>query len=86
MANRVPKTKAGKQRKVAQTMGEFKSGDLKSSSGATVTDPKQAIAISLSQTGQSKPASERKRAPSRSPNNSNATLARRLDQRIDERG
>jgi len=28
-------------------MGEFKSGDLKSSSGDTVTNPKQAVAIAL---------------------------------------
>jgi hypothetical protein len=40
-------------------MGEFKSGDLKSSSGQKVKDPKQAIAIALNQTGQSKPPSER---------------------------
>ena len=42
----VPKTKPAKA-KVAKVMGEFKSGDLKSSSGDTVTNPKQAIAIAL---------------------------------------
>ena len=30
-------------------MGEFKRGDLKSSSGQTVTNPKQAQAIALSE-------------------------------------
>jgi hypothetical protein len=84
MANRIPKTKAGKARKVAKTMGEFKEGDLESSSGERVTNPKQAIAISLSQTGQSKPPSERRRAPAARSSNSTASLARRLDQRLDE--
>jgi hypothetical protein len=78
MANPIPKTKVGKERKVAKTMGEFKSGDLKSSSGEPVTNPKQAIAISLRQTGQDKP-------PSKRTSNSTAGLAKRLDQRIDQR-
>jgi hypothetical protein len=81
------KTKAGKQRHVAKTMREFKAGDLESSSGQTVTNPKQAVAIALSQTGQSKPQSERKGSESRGPGrgSSNASLARRLDQRLDQR-
>jgi hypothetical protein len=88
------KTKAGKQRHVAKTMREFKEGDLQSSSGQTVTNPKQAVAIALSQTGQSKPqrnsSGERKgsRGPGPGPSNagsSNASLARRLDQRLDQR-
>lgn len=37
-----------KQKKIAKVMGEFKRGDLKSSSGATVTDRRQALAIALS--------------------------------------
>ena len=41
--------------KVATVMREFKSGDLKSSSGKKVTNPKQAIAIGLSEAGMSKP-------------------------------
>lgn len=45
------KTKAGKQKAVKAEMHRFKQGDLKSGSGATVTDPKQAIAISLRQAG-----------------------------------
>jgi len=43
-----------KQAKVAKVMREFKAGDLKSSSGKKVTNPKQAIAIGLSEAGLSK--------------------------------
>ena len=35
------------RRKVSVVMQEYKDGDLKSSSGQTVTNPKQAIAIGL---------------------------------------
>ena len=35
--------------KVETVIGEFKRGDLKSSSGQTVTNPKQAQAIALSE-------------------------------------
>lgn len=35
--------------KVKKVMGEFKSGLLKSSSGQKVTNPKQAVAIALSE-------------------------------------
>jgi hypothetical protein len=81
------KTKAGKQRHVAKTMHEFKEGDLESSSGQTVTNPKQAVAIALSQTGQSKPQrnSSGERKGSSNTRSSNANLARRLDQRLDQR-
>jgi hypothetical protein len=43
--------------KVKKVMGEFKAGDLHSGSkkGPVVTNPKQAIAISLSEAGKSKP-------------------------------
>lgn len=44
--------------KVRTVMKEFKSGDLKSSSGKKVTNPKQAIAIALSEAGKSKPMKE----------------------------
>lgn len=40
--------------KVRTVMREFKSGDLKSSSGSKVTNPKQAIAIALSEARKSK--------------------------------
>ena len=42
--------------KVRTVMKEFKRGDLKSSSGQKVTNPKQAIAIGLSEAGLSKKA------------------------------
>ena len=42
------------QKKVGKVMSEFKSGKLKSSSGRKVTNPKQAIAIGLSEAGMSK--------------------------------
>jgi hypothetical protein len=48
------RTKTGKQRFVKKAMGEFKAGEMRSGSGEKVTDPKQAIAIALSQTGQSR--------------------------------
>ena len=47
-----------KQDKVATVMREFRSGKLKSSSGQKVTNPKQAIAIGLSEAGMSKPKKE----------------------------
>jgi hypothetical protein len=43
------------QAKIRKVMREFRSGDLKSSSGQKVTNPKQAIAIGLSEAGMSKP-------------------------------
>jgi len=44
----------GGQAKVKTVMKEFKAGKLKSSSGQKVTNPKQAIAIGLSEAGLSK--------------------------------
>ena len=44
--------------KVRKVMNEFKAGKLKSSSGQKVTNPKQAIAIGLSEAGMSKPKKE----------------------------
>ena len=41
--------------KVAKVMSEFKEGALNSSAGPKVTNPKQAIAIALSEAGKSKP-------------------------------
>lgn len=37
------------EKKVGKVMHEYKSGDLKSSSGEKVTNPKQAIAIAMSE-------------------------------------
>lgn len=42
------------QAKVRKVMQEFKSGKLKSSSGQKVTNPKQAVAIGLSEAGLSR--------------------------------
>ena len=50
-----PTTKAGKAKKVAKVMREFKAGTLHSGKGGKVVkNPKQAIAISLSEAGMSK--------------------------------
>jgi len=43
------KKKAAANKKVGTVMHEFKEGKLKSSSGQKVTNPKQAIAIGLSE-------------------------------------
>ena len=59
MPNSRAKTKAGKQRKVAKVLGEFKRGTLRSSSGQLVTDPAQAQAIALSDAGLSRPKKKR---------------------------
>jgi len=40
---------AAKQKKVGKVMGEYKAGTLKSSSGSKVTNPKQAVAIAMSE-------------------------------------
>lgn len=48
------------QRKIGKVMGEFKRAKLRSSSGKKVTNPKQAIAIALSEAGKSKPKTKRK--------------------------
>jgi len=54
----MPKQKKGGmtkgQKKIRTVMKEFKAKKLKSSSGQKVTNPKQAIAIALSEAGQSK--------------------------------
>jgi len=44
---------AKQQRKVGRVMHEFKEGTLDSSSGEKVTSRKQAIAIAMSESGQS---------------------------------
>jgi hypothetical protein len=47
-------TSKEKQAKVRFVMNEFKSGKLKSSSGEKITDPRQALAIALSEAGLSR--------------------------------
>ena len=54
MATQKPKTKAGKKRKVHKVMSEHKRGSLRSGSGKKVRSRKQAIAIAMSESGQSK--------------------------------
>ncbi len=50
-----PTTKKGKMAKVSKVMKEFKTGSLHSGKGGKVVkNPKQAIAISLSEAGLSK--------------------------------
>lgn len=50
-----PTTKAGKAKKVEKVMREFKEGTLHSGKGGkVVTNPKQGIAIALSEAGVSK--------------------------------
>jgi len=55
-AKKKPKSKAAKKRKVEKVLREFKTGTLKSGSksGPKVTSRKQAVAIALSESGQSK--------------------------------
>jgi hypothetical protein len=50
-----PKTLGKKRAKVKTVMHEFKAGELHSSSGETVTNPKQAVAIAMSEAGLSRP-------------------------------
>ena len=54
------KKKAAAAKKVGTVMHEFKEGKLKSSSGQKVTNPKQAIAIGLSEAGVPKPKTKSK--------------------------
>jgi len=63
MAKAKPRTKAGKRRKVAKVMREFKGGDLHSGSkkGPKVKSKKQAVAIAMSEAGIRKKKSPRKR-------------------------
>jgi hypothetical protein len=41
------------QKKIGKVMGEYKAGKLKSSSGKKISNPKQAIAIAMSEAGKS---------------------------------
>jgi hypothetical protein len=62
MPDRKPTTKAGKKAAVKTVMDEWSSGKLHSGSkkGAKVTSQKQAIAIALSEAGQSKKSKKKK--------------------------
>jgi hypothetical protein len=63
MPRKKPTTKAGKQAKVQLVMHEFKHGGLHSGSkkGPLVKSRKQAVAIALSQSGQSRKSASRKK-------------------------
>jgi len=58
-----PKTKAGKRRKVKRVMHEYKRGSLKGGRGrrGKVKSRRQAIAIAMSESGQSRRRSKRKK-------------------------
>lgn len=68
----MPQTTA-QQRKIHKVMHEFKEGDLTSSTGRKVKNPKQAIAIALSESGASQP--PEKRASSGKKTKSSPTIA-----------
>lgn len=51
MAKKKPKTKAGKQRKIAKVLREAKRGTLRTSAGTKPKNRKQEIAIALSEAG-----------------------------------
>jgi hypothetical protein len=53
IAKQKPVTKTGKKRKVKKVMDEWKQGKLKTNAGKVVKTQKQAIAIALSESGQS---------------------------------
>ena len=63
MAKAKPKTKAGKKTKVAKVMHEFHAGTLHSGSpsGPIVTNPAQAKAIAMHESGQARKAQKPKR-------------------------
>ena len=52
-AKQKPVTKKGKRTKVKKVMDEWKEGDLKTSAGKPVKNQKQAVAIAMSESGQS---------------------------------
>jgi hypothetical protein len=85
MPDSAARTKAGKQRFVKKAMDEFKAGEMRSGSGRKVTDPKQAIAIALSQTGQSRPAGQSQTSGKPAGRGgSTARLSQKLDRRLDK--
>jgi hypothetical protein len=49
----IPTTKIGKKMKVKKVMDEWKHGELKTNAGKVVKYQKQAVAIALSESGQS---------------------------------
>jgi hypothetical protein len=72
-----PKTKAGKQRKVHKVMSEHKRGSLKSGSGKKVRSRKQAIAIAMSESGQSRRKSTRRKSSGSKGSSSRSSSSRK---------
>lgn len=58
-------SKRAKKQRMHEVMHRFKKGEERSSSGKKVTDRKQAIAIGLSESGQSRKKGRKKRRSSR---------------------
>lgn len=54
VGNKKSESKKSDGKKIEKVMGEYKRGKLKSSSGDKVKNPKQAIAIALSEAGMTK--------------------------------
>lgn len=70
-----PRTKQAKQAKMAEVMREFKAEKMHSGSGQKVTNPKQAVAIGLEESGQAKP--KRTRRPSKPPADVHVAVVKR---------
>jgi hypothetical protein len=56
------KASGGRKRKVRKVMGEYKRGELKSGSGRRVKNRKQAVAIAMSESGQSRARKKRRKS------------------------
>ena len=71
-----------KQEKTRRVMGEFKEGSLKSSSGQKVKNPKQAIAIALSEASRLKAGGEVKSRVNEAGNYTKPTMRKGLFESI----
>jgi hypothetical protein len=66
MSEILPMATAGQKSKVTKVMREHKKGQLKSGSGKKVKSRKQAIAIAMSESGQSKKSKKSKKSKRKS--------------------
>ena len=71
-----------KQEKIRRVMREFKEGSLKSSSGQKVKNPKQAVAIALSEASHMKTGGEVKSRVNEAGNYTKPTMRKGLFERI----
>lgn len=71
-----------KQEKIRRVMGEFREGSLKSSSGQKVKNPKQAVAIALSEASRMKTGGEVKSRVNEAGNYTKPTMRKGLFERI----